>query len=83
MERKYYEVEFGNRPFAPDTEDDDTYSICIIAEHLPSIKEATEFCKEDMEKCGYKFVRSVTDISYEEAHNFFDMENEDKFPVLQ
>lgn len=83
MERKYYEVEFGHEPFSQETEDCDTYSICIIAEHSPSIEETTEFCKKDMEKLGYEVVRGITDITYEEAHNFFDMENEENFPVLK
>lgn len=83
MERKYYEIELGHAPFTPETENDDTYSICIIAEHSPSIEEATKFCNEDMKKFGYEFVRGITDISYEEAHNFFDMSNEIDFPILK
>ena len=83
MARAYYEVEFSHTPLTPETENDDTYSICIIAEHSPSIEEATEFCKEDMKKMGYEFVRGITDITYEEAHNFFDMSNEVNLPVLK
>lgn len=36
-----------------------------------------------MEKTGYKYVVGVTEIDAEEAHNFFDMEQEDKFPVFE
>ena len=44
MERKYYEVEFGN------WEDlSDLYSICIVGTRKPSLKEATEFCDRDFE----------------------------------
>ena len=83
MERKYYEVEFGHEEFDDSKDMADTYSICIIAEHHPSIEEAKEFCKDDMEKFGYEYVIGVTELDYDEAHNFFDMENEDKFPVLK
>lgn len=78
MERKYYEVEFGNWK-----DMSDTYSICIIGTRLPMLKEAEEFCRKDMESLGYEYVNLVGEISAEEAHRFFDMENEDDFPVFK
>ena len=83
MEKKYYEVEFAQKKFDTSREESDTYSICIIAEHYPSIEEVMEFCKDDMRNLGYSVVISVTPLDYEEAHKFFDMENEDNFPILK
>lgn len=78
MEKKYYEIEFARH--IGDFED---YSICIIGKREPSIEEATEFCKEDLQRLGYDFVSNVFPISCEEAHAFFDMENEDTFPIFE
>ena len=86
MKRKYYEVEFGkekelnNNSFCGTP---DRYSICIVAEHPPTLEEAKEFCKADMEEMGYDTVCAVIEIDYDEAHEFFDMKNEDSFPVLR
>ena len=83
MDRRYFEIEFAHELFDTSKDDADTYSICIIAEHHPSIEEAKEFCKEDMKRLGYDCVISVTEISHDEAHQFFDMENEANFPILK
>lgn len=84
MENKYFEIEFSNdNTIDRSTEGcDEDYSICIIGNECPSIKEAEDFCKKDMDKMGYKYVVSITEISKEEAHTFFDMEKEDNFPVF-
>ncbi len=82
---KYFEVEFDNEPRNQNDWDGDCvgdYSICIIGERRPSIQEASEFCKEDMKKMGYKYVVNVAEISQEEARTFFDMKNEKMFPVF-
>ena len=82
MENKYFEVEFAR--YIGNSEDYiSDYSICIIGKREPSIKEATEFCKEDLEKLGYDFVSNVFPLSSEEAHSFFDMENEEVFPIFE
>lgn len=83
--RKYYEIEFDNDKRSRDTDGDlvGEYSICIIAEHEPTYTEAENFCRADMEKAGYKYVVSIHEIDLIEAHHFYDMENEDKYPVLQ
>ena len=78
MERKYYEIEFGNWKDLSDL-----YSICIVGTRKPTLKEAEEFCREDMVNMGYEYVNDVDEISVEEAHKFFDMENEDSFPVFE
>ena len=87
MNRKYYEIEFDNdvrcREFADSDETIGDYSICIIGKRKPTYEEAEAFCKEDMEKMGYKYVVSVREIDSDEAHNFFDMENEKNFPVFK
>lgn len=85
MDKKYFEIEFDNDKRARDTDGDiiGDYSICIIGERKPSIEEAEEFCKKDMDKMGYKYVVSVNEIDEEEAHTFFDMEKENSFPVFK
>ena len=78
MERKYYEIEFGNHKDLSDL-----YSICIIGTQKPTLKETTDFCKKDMKNMGYDYVNDVLEITEEEAYRFFDMENEDNFPIFQ
>lgn len=83
--KKYYEIEFDNDVRCRDDTDETIgeYSICIIGKRKPSYKEAEEFCKEDMKITGYKHVVAIREIDAYEAHTFFDMENEDKFPVFE
>ena len=82
MENKYYEVEFARYigDFGDYASD---YSICIIGKKEPTPEEATKFCKEDLQRLGYDFVSNVFPISFEEAHRFFDTENEKEFPVFE
>ena len=75
--KKYYEVEFGTSKDLSDS-----YSICIIGERKPSIEEAQEFCKTDLQALGYEHVTDVLEISADEAHRFFDMENEATLPIF-
>ena len=77
MEKHYYEVEFGNWKNL-----EDLYSICIVGTRKPTLKEAEEFCKKDMVSMGYEYVNDVEEISDEEAYKFFDMENENNYPVF-
>jgi hypothetical protein len=85
MNKRYFEIEFDNEPRGREWNENcvGDYSICIIGKREPSFEEAEQFCKSDMEKTGYKYVVGVTEIDAEEAHNFFDMEQEDKFPVFE
>ncbi len=83
---RYFEIGFDNEPTETDYDEDysGNYSICILAEKEPSIEEATEFCKSDMKNLGYKYVVSITEISKEEATNFFDMEDaENRYPIFK
>ncbi len=83
---RYFEIEFDNEPRNQDGLEKETigeYSICILGEREPSIEEATQFCKEDMEKMGYKYVVNVLEIEQIEARTFFDMEREKEFPVFK
>lgn len=83
---RYFEIEFDNSPRNQDGVEGECtgdYSICILGEREPSIQEATEFCKEDMEKMGYKYVVNVIEIPQEEARTFFDMEKEKEFPIFR
>lgn len=76
---RYFEAEF-----AKGTPDDYTsdYSICIVGRRTPTAEEASEFCQEDLKRMKYDFVSNVTEINQEEAHRFFDMEQENTFPVF-
>lgn len=81
MANQYYECEF-----AKGTEDNYTsngYSICIVAKREPTLEEATEFLKQDLEYIGYDFVSNIFPLTYEEAHDMFDMDNEENFPVFE
>lgn len=83
---RYFEIEFDNEPRNNDGVETDCvgdYSICILGEREPSIQEAMEFCKKDMEKMGYKYVINVLEIPQEEARTFFDMEKEKEFPIFR
>lgn len=82
---RYFEIEFSNdNTIDRSTEGHETdCSICIIGTRCPSFEEATIFCKTDMEKLKRKYVVSITEISKEEAYNYYDMENEDNLPVFQ
>lgn len=87
---KYYEVMFDTIPRNIEDLDGDVvgeYSICIRGTRRPSLKEAAEFCKEDMEimskSYGDLFVVNVAEISKEEAQAFFNMDNEDTFPIFE
>lgn len=85
MSKKYFEIEFDNSPRGREWNEDciGDYSICIIGERKPSFEEAEQFCKSDMEIMGYKYVVGITEIDSEEAHTFFDMEQEDKLPIFK
>ncbi len=83
---RYFEIEFDNEPRNQDGSETDVvgaYSICILGQRQPSIKEAAKFCGRDMEKTGYKYVVNVREIEREEARTFFDMEKEKDFPVFK
>ncbi len=75
MKIKYYEVLFT-----------DTYGICIKSEiENPTREQVATFLKDDMKKYHYKLedIESIDEISLKEASNFYDMENEESFPILR
>lgn len=74
---KYYEVEFGKRE-----DETDVFSMCIVGVRKPTIEEAEKFLASDLEMMDYDHVTEVLEIDYDEAHNFFDMERENNFPVF-
>lgn len=74
--KRFFEVDMSNQ-------DTDTYSICIIATHEPTAEEVKKFLAEDMKSMGYTRVDTIRETTLEEAKNFYDMENYEKFPVLQ
>lgn len=74
---KYYEVEFGKRE-----DKTDVFSMCIVGVRKPTIEEAEKFLAEDLEMMGYDHITEVLEIDYDEAHNFFDMERENQFPIF-
>lgn len=81
---RYFEIEFDNDSRGRDTDNcTGDYSICILAEREPTYQEAEEFCKADMKQMGYKYVVGIFEIEKEDAEQFYDMENADKFPVFK
>ena len=82
---RYFEVEFDNEVRSRECGDDAVgfYSICIRAMRKPSHEEAEEFCKSDIEAMGYKHVVAVREIDAYEAHQFFDEDEEEKYPVFR
>lgn len=93
---KYYEIEFGrkfNEKSESPYETDDgipivygmigtEYSIAIKADHYPTLQEAENFCKEDIEKFGYDGVYGITPLTEQEVHSFFDDSNIDNWKIL-
>lgn len=83
---RYFEIEFDNEPRGSDWDGNCTgdYSICIQAERAPTMREAKEFCKSDMERMGYKYIVNIIEIDKEEASTFFDMDDaEHRYPVFK
>ena len=72
---RYFEIDMSN--------ENDSYSMCIKATHEPTKEEVKAFLKEDMESLGYTKIDTVIETTLEEAKNFYDMENEANFPVLE
>jgi hypothetical protein len=68
---KYYEVDFDNE-----------YGMCILGLRQPTIEEAKEFCKKDMELWGAKEVVFISETDYETAISCYSMENEASFPIF-
>ena len=72
---RYFEIDMSN--------ENDSYSMCIKATHKPTKEEVKNFLKKDMEDMGYTKINTIVETTLEEAKNFYDMENEASFPVLQ
>lgn len=83
MGKKYYEIEFDHECRTIENESVGDYSVCIIGGRKPTIKEAEEFCKKDMKQMGYEHVVAIREVDSYEAHTFFDMDQEEKFPVFR
>ena len=83
---RYFEIDFDNEPRNQDDMEGDYVgdcSICILGKRRPSVQEAAEFCKKDMQEMGYNYVVNVLEITEYEARTFFDMEKEKEFPVFE
>lgn len=72
---RYFEIDMSN--------ENDSYSMCIKATHEPTKEEVKEFLKTDMESIGCTTIDCIVETTLEEARNFYDMENEENFPVLK
>ena len=83
MKRKYYEVEISKHDCRAKNGKRNETSMCIVGIREPSIKEAEKFLVDDIIRV-YKCtnVDKVREISKEEAYSFFDMDNENNFPVF-
>lgn len=75
MNVRYFEVDLSNH-------DGDSYSICIKATHVPTKEEVEKFLVEDMKNLGYTDVTLIVETTLEESKEFYAMENEKDFPVL-
>ena len=82
---KYYEVEFDHdiRSREQGNETIGFYSICIRAMREPSNEEAEEFCKNDMMAMKMEHVVAIREIDDYEAHQFFDMDEEERYPIFR
>jgi hypothetical protein len=67
----YYEILFDNE-----------YGVCIKGVRQPSTEEAQAFCQSDITKSGATAVISVDPIGIEDARAFYDMSNEEHFPIF-
>lgn len=75
-EVKYYELEFKTGVSGI------TSSMCVLGYRKPTIEEAKEFWKADCELYDDEELFNVREISKEQAHEEFDMENEANFPIF-
>lgn len=83
---RYIEVELDHFPRNQDGTDGDVVgecSICILAERVPTIQEAAEFCFEEMNRAGYEYVVNVLEIDEEEARSYVDPEQEKRVQVFK
>lgn len=74
---RYFEVDMSNK------NEEGCYSICIKATHKPTKREVKKFLAEDMKNLGYTKIDTIIETTLEEAKNFYAMENEENFPILQ
>ena len=72
---RYFEVDMSN--------ESDSYSMCIKATYEPTKEEVKAFLKEDMKSLGYTQIDTIIETTLEEAKKYYDMGNEQNFPVLQ
>lgn len=75
---KYFEIEFSN---CPGEEDGFSEWICIRGNRQPTVKEASEFCKEDAKIIGMPVVR-VDPIDEVYARDCYDFSNEVNWPIF-
>lgn len=73
---RYFEIDMSSK-------ENGEYSICIKATHTPTKEEAKKFLKDDMNKFGYTDIDLIVETTLEEARINYDMENEQKFPILR
>ena len=79
---RYFELRLGNS--VEENWEDFDYSICIKAEREPmNFKEVNDFIKNDLQKLKYKTVVSITEISEDEAKQFFDWDTIINAPVFK
>ena len=88
MSIKFYEIAFGIK--ADSTAEnvnrglcDSEYSIAIKATHYPTFEEAEKFVSDDLKQFGYDGVYSITPLTEEELHSFFDTDNIDDLKILE
>lgn len=61
-------------------DDKNDVAMCGVGTRVPSLEEANEFYKDDLEKMGYASFEAVNEITEEEASGSYDMD--DEYPVF-
>lgn len=82
---RYFEIEFAKKEQIEDNNfigTPDRMFMCILSKFYPSFEEVKHFCKKDMEEFNYDYICDIKEVSFEEAHEFYDMRNEENFPIL-
>lgn len=86
MTKRYFEIEMSNDNTIDRSVEghESDCCICIVANREPrNFEEVGKFCKSDIERYGLKYVVSITELTKKEAYEFYNMENENSFPIFQ
>ncbi len=74
---KYFVLEF-----LINEDSGETSAMCVLGYRKPTLEEAEKFWKEDCSKYPDEKLNAIYEITSEQAHDEFDMENEASFPIF-